>query len=324
MPLLGGTYPVLFHDVIAEWTAYASRPSRFNPGTRREVLRIAQYQHGHNTDQLMFDPNATVGTAAYGKMFITIGDGGNNPPHPDPHDLAQNAAVPLGKILRIDPLRQANGSRYAVPPDNPFLSRPGHLPELYALGLRHPQNMCFDPGHRHPFPFIFIDIGQACVEEVNLGLPGANYGWPVREGTFVANRFNENLLETLPDDDASYGFTYPVAQYGHNEGTASRVAAIVGGFVYRGTAIPDLVGHFILGDIVTGRIFHVPVADLRPGSLAALKELTLMRNGVEVTLLSLVGGRARADLRFGQDETGEIYVLTKQDGRIRKLVRHPT
>mgnify|MGYP001423342689 CR=1 FL=1 len=321
--VLGGNYNVLFHDTIAEYTAYPTQPWKFDPSTRREVVRIAQYKNGHNTDQLMFDPNATIGTAAYGKMFVTVGDGGNNDNNTDPNNLAQNRAVPIGKILRIDPLRQSNGARYRVPADNPFVGRAGYLPEIYALGLRHPQNMCFDRGATHPFAFIFIDIGQAQAEEVNVGIPGANYGWPEREGTFKTNRLNDRLIEPLPADDSSLGYTYPVAQYGHIEGTASGRAAIVGGFVYRGTAIPYLRGHYLLGDLVTGRIFHVPVADLRLGSLATLQELTLYSNGAEVTLLSLVGGLERADLRFGQDESGELFVMTKQDGIIRKMAAYP-
>jgi hypothetical protein len=108
-----------------------------------------------------------------------------------------------------------------------------------------------------------------------------------------------------------------VAQYDHDEGRA-----IAGGFVYRGTAVPELEGQYLFGDIVNGRVFHVPAAELRLGSLARIRELTLLRGGERVELLDLVGPSnppGRVDLRFGQDEAGEVYVLTKQDGRVRRL-----
>ena len=91
------------------------------------------------------------------------------------------------------------------------------------------------------------------------GAKGANYGWPIREGTFVTDRFDDATLYALPANDAARNFTYPVAQYDHDEGNLARKSAITGGFVYRGSAIPALQGHYVLGDIVTGRVFHVPV-----------------------------------------------------------------
>ena len=152
-----------------------------------------------------------------------------------------------------------------------------------------------------------------------MGVSGANYGWPHREGTFVTNRTNEKIVHPLPADDVIHGYTYPVAQYDHDEGNSTRLTAITGGFVYRGSTIPALIGEYILGDMVTGRVFHVPVADLQLGAQATLKELTLLQKGVETTLMAIAGVGDRVDLRFGQDELGETYVLTKQDGKIRRL-----
>ncbi|HEX2179664.1 MAG TPA: hypothetical protein VHL54_09150, partial [Actinomycetota bacterium] len=84
--LFSGPFEALFHDVLAEWSVYPTGPAlRVKSSSRREVLRIAQYKRDHNTDQLMFDPNAQPGTSNYGKLFIGIGDGGNNPEHPDPY-----------------------------------------------------------------------------------------------------------------------------------------------------------------------------------------------------------------------------------------------
>jgi glucose/arabinose dehydrogenase len=310
--LLAGSYPVVLHDVIAEWSLSVSNPSLVDPKSRREVLRIAEWARDHNADQLMFDPNAAVGGTAYGKLLIGTGDGGNFPSQPDPYNQAQNRLSPLGKILRINPLKSGSAA-YTIPSDNPFVGKAGYEPSIWALGLRHPQNFSFDRGGAKRL--IMTDIGQYHIEEVNIGIKGANYGWPLREGTFVTDRLDEQKLYARPTDDASRGYTYPVAQYDHDDGKA-----ITGGFVYRGTRVPALAGQYLCGDMVNGRIFHAPAADLKPGATVALKELTLRRNGNAVTLTTLCGGaNGRVDLRFGQDQWGEIYILTKQDGRIRKL-----
>jgi hypothetical protein len=165
---------------------------------------------------------------------------------------------------------------------------------------------------------LISNIGQNKIEEIEIGLAGANYGWSEREGTFVFDPATPNVLFPLPADDASFGFTYPVAQYDHDEGNA-----VVGGFVYRGSLIPSLRGHYIFGDGVNGRIFHVPVDELVNGSQAEIAELVLLRGGVPTTLLALLGNDFRTDLRFGMDEAGEIYVLTKRDGMVRMLLPEP-
>lgn len=317
VPLFSGPYQVHSHCVVAEWSVDPADPARVKPGSRREILRVAVYKDDHNIDQLMFDPNTRPGQVGHGAMFVGVGDGGNVPGRPDPYNQAQDLGRALGKILRIDPLRQGSGEPYGIPADNPFVDRNGRLPEIWAYGLRHPLNMSFDSGGAGAL--IVTDIGQEHVEEVNLGAKGANYGWPEREGTFVTDRRDGTVLYAPPTDDTAKGFTFPVAHYDHHEGGPVGLAAITGGFVYRGTEITALAGHYLFGDIVSGRVFHVPVGNLRPGRQATIKELTLKRNGRRVTLKELAGVTTRADLRFGQDQAGEIYVMTKQDGAIRKL-----
>jgi glucose/arabinose dehydrogenase len=302
------TIPVLYHDVLAEWQVDAAGKSI--PGSRREVVRVSQWNRGHNTDQILFKPGLAPGAADYGLMYISVGDGKNNPPHTDPYDQAQNPKSPLGKILRINPLQRGTRS-YTVPPSNPFAGNAAWLPEVWALGLRHPEFLSFDTRSGR---LIIGHVGQDQIEAIYLGKAGANYGWPDREGTFVTNRFNEIQLSTLPADDASFGYTYPVAQYDHDDGVA-----LCGGFVYRGTSIPALVGRYLFGDIVSGRVFSVPLGSLREGSLATIKEISLLRGGKAVTLRGLLGTTGRVDLRFGQDQAGEMYLMTKQDGIIRKL-----
>src|SRR4051794_6157455 len=298
-----GKFPVIHHSVVAEWEVDGT--GRPVVGSRRELLRTAHWQEAHNLDTIIFDPRT-------GHLFLTVGDGGNKGSSPDPYNAAQNKGVALGKVLRIDPLA-SGGKPYSVPGDNPFVGRTGQLPEIWAYGLRHPQNLSFDRGGSGAG--LLTDIGQSRVEEVNILARGANHGWSLREGTFVTDRDDAKILYGLPKDDAKYGVAYPVAQYDHDEGRA-----IVGGYVYPASAAPALVGHYLFGDIVRGRVFHVPVADLHQGRQATIKELRLFKGGKEVTLLRLVGAaNKRVDLRFGQDEGGEVYIMTKQEGTIYKI-----
>lgn len=325
------TVPVRLHNVIAEWSVRPTDRAVVDPGSRREVLRIAQHGEGHCLDQLLFNPNRRPGEPGYGLMFAGVGDGGNTPEWPDRYGHAQDPSRALGKILRINPL-PGRDVRYRVPTDNPFVGRPGVLPEIWALGLRHPQNLSFDRGGRGVL--LVTDIGQAQVEEINLGATGANYGWPLREGTFATKPGDQDVLHRLPAVDGwrfpgetrLRPFTYPAAQYDRSEGldaTGRPIMAgwlgVTGGCVYRGRALPRLFGHYLCGDLVNGRIFHVPVDELRAGTPVRLRELTLTRDGRAVTLAGLVGARDRVDLRIGEGEDGSVYILTKQDGKIRKL-----
>ena len=147
-------------------------------------------------------------------------------------------------------------------------------------------------------------------------MPGHFYGWPIREGTFMERFFNDKgKVYPLPPNDSIYHVTYPVAQFDHDEGTA-----ISGGFEYSGTAIPQLAGKYVFGDIGTGRLFYVNMKDLRLGSQATIKKWNISVNGVPTTLAELCRD-PRVDLRFGKDRNGELYLLTKEDGKVYKLVK---
>ena len=212
--LFTGNFPVSHHNVVAEWKVDAATLATVLPGSRRELFRIAQWRPDHCADQLMFNPN---GGADFGNLYLTVGDGGNNSDHSDPYDQAQDLDSALGKILRFVPLKQGDGSAYGISSGNPF----GGVPPrslIYAYGLRHPQNLSFDTGTGAA---ICTDIGQHHVEEINILVKGGNYGWPAREGTFATDRFRTGRLSTLPPDDASNGYIYPVAQYDHDEGNPS-------------------------------------------------------------------------------------------------------
>ena len=124
----------------------------------------------------------------------------------------------------------------------------------------------------------------------------------------MLDREDERVVLPLPPGDAALGYAYPVAQYDHEEGRA-----IAGGFVYRGSAVPALVGQYVFGDIVNGRLFYAGADALADGSQALVHELFLTVDGEPRSLAEVVG-RGRVDLRFGQDADGELYLLTTAQG----------
>lgn len=298
------------HDIVAEWTVHPERPDEVDPFSRREVLRFAQPEIDHNVGQIAFNPNAAPGDEDYGQLYIGVADGG---PGEDPNLQGQDLTTPYGSILRINPL-QSGESSYSVSYLNPLIATPGALPEIWAYGLRNPHRFTWDSAGEGQM--IIADMGEYNLEEIDIGVQGANYGWSEREGTHVLNRAYAVKLKDLPDDDATFGFTYPAAQYDHDEGLA-----IVGGMVYRGKAIPALRGKYVFGDIVNGRLFYVDADGLENGSQAPVAELSIIHQGETGTLEELIANdQGRVDLRFGFDEAGEIYILSKSDGMVRKLV----
>jgi len=317
------------HDVIREWKPTNPSANTFS-GTMREILRIEEPYPDHNTGQLAFNPNAKPGDADYGMLYIAVADGGSDGfpvSDTDPLDNGQDLGTPLGKILRINPFgnNSANG-KYGIPADNPFVDDgdPKTLGEIWAYGLRNPHRFSWDTGGDGKM--LIVDTGQAFIEEVNLGKKGANYGWGEREGTWVVDENNENVLYELPKNDRDFNYTYPVAQYDHKIPlgvTEFYGIAIAGGFVYRGNAIPELLGQYIFADFGSdARFFHVPVDELVEGKQATIRELRLFDGKKERSFLEMVG-KKRTDVRFGIDEAGELYVTSKQDGKVRKIVPSP-
>lgn len=310
----------VFHDVVTEWAVRnPSDPTSIDPASQRELFRIEEAFTNHNANQLAFNPNAAPGDADYGQLYLGVGDGGGAG---DPFGNAQNRGKIAGKILRIDPLEQANGDAYGIPDDNPFIDRPGALDEIFAFGFRNPQTLSFDTSGAGR---LFVgDIGQNQIEEINVVLPGGNYGWGDREGTFVYN--DDRTIGPLPANDPRY--QYPIAQYDHEEISTDN-EGVAGGFVYRGDDIPGLAGKFVFADFPSGRVFYIPLTRLervlRDGIVDAdetirARELKLFQDGEQVTLLDIASaGSGRVDLRFGQADDGELYVFGKQTGTIWEL-----
>lgn len=198
------------------------------------ILLIDQPFSGHNGGGLAFGPD--------GYLYIGSGDGGDGG---DPLENAQNLSTLLGKVLRIDVHPDNPNLAYAIPSDNPFIDTADARPEIYAYGFRNPVRFSFD---QQTGDLWLGDVGQENYEEVNLVVAGGNYGWRYFEGN--------NTHNYLPQSISPDSFTYPVHTYDHTDGNV----AVIGGRVYRGTAIPSLVGKYIYGDYL-GQVWALTLED---------------------------------------------------------------
>ena len=289
--------------VIREWHVPSPRGARatVDPASSRVLLTVDEPQFNHNSGALAFGPD--------GLLYIGLGDGGNADDQGDGHapggngqDLSDGNV--LGKILRIDPSgsNSANGN-YGIPADNPFVGTQG-ADEIYAYGFRNPFRMSFDSATGR---LVAADVGQNDIEEVDVVHRGGNYGWPVKEGSFLFDMNGDDPgFTTAFSPGVPAGMIDPVAEYDHDEGVS-----ITGGFVYRGSAIRELRGNYVFADFTRsfagpeGRVFA-----FRPAS--GITEL--LSPGL------FIGG-------FGQDGAGELYVLgsqvftpTGETGVVMKLV----
>ncbi len=326
--------PGVDHDsIVGEWTVNAN--GSVNTASYRELFYIGQTNSDHNIGQIGFNPNASSGEADFGKLYVALGDGGGVQ---DPHNLAQDLSQPLGSYLRVDPIA-SGADPFSIPSDNPFKisNSPSTVQNLiWAHGLRNPHRFTFDTAGDGKM--LISDIGQGSIEEINLGVAGANYGWDLREGTFQTTG-DPNVVDNLPANHATDPYTYPVAQYDHTNNLLNGSVAVAGGSVYRGTGVPQLTGLYLFGDFATnsGPIFAVDVDDLvqrddftnltslNDGHLAPFAEVQLTQGGVDKTLLQIIAdetgqSESRTDLRFGVGPDNEIYVLNKHDGVVRKIV----
>jgi glucose/arabinose dehydrogenase len=312
---LVGKGPSIHHDnIIHEFRVGDPGAATAAIIGQREVLRMAQPRGDHGAGTIAFNPGAASGSADYGKLYISQGDGGGVG---DPSGNAQDLASPFGKILRIDPAIGPDGEAYTIPADNPHTGETGVLGEIWASGLRNPQSFSWD---RASGQMLIIDIGQSQLEEVNVGVAGSNYGWPLREGSFARGASADPNVYTDPANDGS--FINPVAQYDHEEifrGGLYNLAAIGGAIVYNGSAVPELLGKTIVSDLVSGRLFYF---DSVLGNQPPLLELGLQLDGVDTSLRLLDGNpraAGRVDLRLGTDANNEIYLLSKTFGNVYQL-----
>lgn len=294
----------VIHGVITEWAMRDPSHERF-VGTHREVLRIGFRSFLHGIQQIAFHPYAAQGDDAYGLLYIAVGDGespGGQTVRP------QSLEAISGKILRIDPLgSDSQNGRYGIPEDNPFVGHSHALHEIWAYGLRNPHRFSWDQATGRMW---IGHIGEARVDAVFEGLPGANYGWNEREGGFRFER--EDPLQVYPLEEDSRDFHDPLVRMDHDD-----LAALLGGFVIHDAALPELDGHYLFGDLASGRLFAVR-------SEWILENPTVLSIGVmdaqgRPSSLAELAGRSRAEIRFGRDAQGSIYILSKANGAIWKV-----
>jgi len=292
--------------VLTEWKV-DPKSSTFS-GTGRELLRVNMVSGIHGVQEISFNPLSKKGDPDYGLLYIGVGDGGAV--ENGYQFLAHDKAKIWGTILRIDPAgKNSTNGHYGIPQTNPFAQDKDALGEIYAYGFRNPHRFTWSKKGE----MLACNVGHSNIESVNLIKPGHDYGWPIREGSFLVNPYGDlKRIYSLPANDTVYKITYPVAEYDHDEGKA-----ISGGFEYLGT-IPGLKGKFLFGDIPTGRLFYIDMADIKQGRFATIKEWRVSLNG-EVKTLKQVCGNDRVDLHFGRDAKGELYMMTKADGKLYKL-----
>jgi mono/diheme cytochrome c family protein len=296
--------------VLTEWQVQDPAGAAF-AGTGREMLRVNVVSSIHGVQEITFNPAARPGTPDYGLLYVGVGDGGAA--ENGYTFLCDGPGQPWGSVLRLDPAgRNSRNGRYGIPAANPYAhdGDTATLGEIFCRGFRNPNRISWTPDGK----MLITDIGHANAEELNLGVAGADYGWPHREGTFVINPGGKmDYVYALPENDVTFGYTYPVAQYDHDEGNA-----FSGGFVYAGKRIPTLRGKYLFGDIVNGRLFYVESNDLVPGRQAPIRELDVQTGGRLTTFRELTGSK-KTDLRLGTGAGNELYLYTKADGRIYRV-----
>ena len=295
---------VFMQWVLTEWKADDPQARVFK-GSSREILRVNNSSQAHGMQELTFNPQAKKGTSAdYGLLYIGYGDGGTAEKG-FPEISNHGGKGMYSSIWRIDPLgKTGRNGKYGIPTSNPFFGKKDFAGEVYAYGFRNPNRVFWDEkGQLHA-----TDIGQHSIEEINRIEPGKFYGWPIREGTFVINPYGSfRSLYPLADDDAKFGISYPKIQLEHDE-----TVAIIGGYT---VADGPLKGKFVFGDVPSGRLFFADLAEEN----AVTQTWGIRYQGKEMSLQELVG-HDRVDLKFGRDAANTLYIMSKTNGGVYKVV----
>lgn len=285
-------------SVLIEWTDTNIKNSTFE-GTAREILRVGFNTVIHPMDDILFDPLAKPGSADYGNLYVSMGDGGSGETPGAIQVIPQSLNALQGKILRITPdlaLRPkdklSENGRYRVPSTgadpNPFVNIAGARPEIFAYGLRNPHRMFWDAPTN---TLLANDIGLHSWEEIDIVKKGGNYGYSQREGNEILIVPGGGKTGTQQSPEVPFPGTdlltveglekpvapiYPVATYSHQEGDA-----IGSGFVYRGKRMPQMAGKYIFSDLTTGRLFYTDLAEMiaaggERGKQAPIHEIQVM------------------------------------------------
>ena len=263
-----------FQSVIAEYLASATNPNQSDAASERILLVVDQISNfvNHKAGQLAFGPD--------GFLYFGLGDGGAGG---DPFGHGQNTQTMLGKLMRIDVNSTSPGKRYAIPADNPFATG-GGLAEIYAIGFRNPWRFSFD---RNTGRMFVADVGQDRFEEIDIVQKGGNYGWNTMEGMHCFSPPTGCNMTELQ---------LPIIEISHPE-----AEAVIGGFVYHGTALAGLQNMYVFGDL-SGKIWS-----LQENPANTFNRTLLLSPGFNIS-------------SFGQDSAGELYVVDVS-GRVLKIVQ---
>lgn len=257
--------------VIARYSAPAETPNQADPASAQIVLVVEQPFSNHNGGDLAFGPD--------GYLYIPLGDGGSGG---DPNGYAQDLGQLLGKMLRIDVVGQQT---YAIPPDNPYANDGDEQTrgEIWSSGWRNPWRFSFD---RATGDMFIGDVGQGAWEEIDFepaNQGGRNYGWNRCEGNFVYPA--QNPPQPCPTDS---GWILPIASYGRGDGQS-----ITGGYSYRGSEFPQLVGHYLFADFITGNFWSTVADDQGHWTTTAHGSLGVSNPS-----------------SFGENQVGELFVAS--------------
>ncbi len=272
--------------VLAEYQLPAGS-GLIDPNSGRVILTIEEPEGNHNGGCVQFGPD--------GYLYLGFGDGGGQGDKHGEIGNGQKMDTWLGKILRID-VNTASG--YIVPKDNPFISKKGVKPEIWAYGFRNPYRFSFDKASGQLFAG---DVGQDTWEEVDIIKKGANYGWRLMEGTHCYN--------PATNCDTT-GITLPITEYSHKVGIS-----VIGGYVYNGQQLPLLKGKYIFADWV-GKVFY-----LQQSGNAWTRGSVFLQNMPENKRIT----------GFGEDPDGELFILTNLEngpgnikGSVYKIIKNKT
>ncbi len=273
--------------VISSFKVSDNDPDRADPQSEVKFFTTDQPYANHNGGWIGFGPDKM--------LYIALGDGGSGG---DPQGNGQRLDTYLGKLLRIDVLAPSPGGGrvYMVPTDNPFAGDIEGRGEIWSFGLRNPWRVSFD---RATGDLWIGDVGQNAWEEVDRSLAaegagrGLNFGWNVTEG--------RHCFKPADGCDTD-GITMPIAEYSHPTGGCT----VIGGYVYRGAAYPNLTGTYVFADICSGLIWG-----LASGGPAEQDPVILLRSQRQIS-------------SFGEDDAGELYLTDLGGGEIYRVVGRPS
>lgn len=260
---------------ISRFSVDPAAPNLADKTSEVVLLTVDQPYANHNGGLLKFGPD--------GYLYVGLGDGGSAN---DPLNNGQSPNTLLGSILRLDV--SDGGESYSIPADNPFVGDTNRLDEIWAFGVRNPWRFSFD---RLTGDLYIADVGQNLWEEVNFqpaaSTGGENYGWNILEGT--------HCFRSDPCDET--GLILPVAEYSH-----APHCSVTGGYVYRGSAYPEMTGNYFFGDYCSGAIWRLYPDGTGGWDMASVLDSDLVLPS------------------FGEDVHGELYAIDRTNGAIFQIV----